>query len=103
MSELDNVNTSFEAEQVQEAIEAGDLKAPKVDVEADYELSKQYEVAQIDRTDAGARAAEAAVAPNITEVSNFSSEDTSNSGANLDNNGDPDAFREMAKEVNPLL
>lgn len=86
MSDVDTTTdvttASYDAEQLVEEIAAGEEKAPQVNVEADYERSKQFDVAEIDRSEEGSQAA--------AEVS-------SESGATT---GDPNAFRNMAKEVN---
>lgn len=37
-----NENTSYTAQQITEGIEAGVEEAPKVDVDADYEKSKEF-------------------------------------------------------------
>ncbi|MBF2003009.1 MAG: hypothetical protein IGS50_18845 [Synechococcales cyanobacterium C42_A2020_086] len=98
MADLDSTTTNFDAEQLKADIAAGEEKAPQVNVEADYELAKQFDVADIDKTDAGAEAAEAATAPqgkvSAPEPMNTSSEQAQ---------GDPNAFREMAKDVNPRI
>ncbi len=52
-----------------ENIASGVEKAPTVDIEGDYEASKQFSVSEIDRTGEGAAAAEAATAPKF-QVSN---------------------------------
>ncbi|MBD2015610.1 hypothetical protein H6F96_16765 [Microcoleus sp. FACHB-53] len=49
-------------------------KTPDIDVDADYEASKEYSVSDIDRNETGTEAA----------------------GANI-----PNEFRQMAKDVNP--
>jgi hypothetical protein len=80
-STTDVTTANYDAEQLVEEIAAGEEKSPNVSVEADYERSKQFDVADIDRTEEGAQAA--------AEVSSESSAAT----------GDPNAFRKMAKEV----
>ncbi|QYO64154.1 hypothetical protein [Leptolyngbya sp. 7M] len=78
----DVTTANYDAQQLVEEIKEGEEQAPNVDVSADYERSKQFDVAEVDRTEAGSQAA--------AEVSSESSTSA----------GDPNAFREMAKEVN---
>lgn len=52
----------------------GTEKTPEIDVDADYEASKEYSVSDIDKNETGTGAA----------------------GANI-----PNEFRQMAKDVNP--
>lgn len=85
MADLNNTeNTTYDSEQLREGIAEGEEKSPKVNVEADYERSKQFDVADIDRTEAGAKAA--ANSPSST------------SGAET---GNPAEYRQMAREVTP--
>jgi hypothetical protein len=78
----DPTTASFDAQQMVEDIKAGEEKAPTVDVDADYELSKQFDVAEIDRTGQGAAAAESL-------------------SGQAPASGDPSAFLDMAKQVTP--
>lgn len=75
----DPTTTSYDAEQLVEEIETGEEETPKVDVDADYERSKQFDVAEIDQTG--------------DKVSSGSG--SSSSGAA----GDPEDYLEMAKQV----
>lgn len=88
MSELDRSdleNTTYDSQQLVEEIAEGEEKAPKVNVEADYERSKQLDVAEIDRTQAGAKAAA----------------DTAPTSQTKAETGDPADFLNMAKQVSP--
>lgn len=85
MADLDDKTTTYDAKQLANEIAKGEDKAPKVNVEADYERSKEFDVAEIDQTEAGAKAAESA----------------GNLSSNKASTGDPNAFRKMAKEVTP--
>jgi hypothetical protein len=91
-----NNSRPYDSQQVAEAIEKGEVKAPQVDVAADYEASKEFSVSEIDRTEEGAKAAEAATAPKfeVTQPEETHPEATST--------GDPSDFIEMAKEINPF-
>lgn len=84
-----------EAELAAQSMVEGKEKMPEVDVDADYEASKEYSVSNVDKTGSGAEAAAAATAPEheLSEVKEREviSEPTAN----------PDDYREMAKEVNP--
>ena len=84
-----------EAELAAQSMVEGKEQMPEVDVDADYEASKEYSVSNIDKTGAGAEAAAAATAPEheLSEVKDREviSEPTAN----------PDDYREMAREVNP--
>ena len=84
-----------EAELAAQSMVEGKEEMQEVDVDADYEASKEYSVSDVDKTGAGAAAATAATAPEheLSEVKDREviSEPTA----------DPDDYREMAKEVNP--
>ncbi|MBD3881327.1 hypothetical protein IFO70_06130 [Phormidium tenue FACHB-886] len=97
MANLDETN-NFDAEQLSEDIAKGEEKQPKVNVESDYELSKEFAVADIDKTEAGDKAAHEATAPKfeVPEAKEMRSEPT-------ESDADPDQYRDMAKEVNPRL
>lgn len=86
---------NFDAKQAVEEIAAGEQKAPKVDVEADYEASKEYSVSDVDRSAQGAEEAAAATAPehelHQPEATKTVAEPT----------GDPADYREMAQELRP--
>jgi len=90
MSDLDATDpttTNYDAQQLVEEIAAGEEKAPNVDADADYERSKQFDVAEIDRkgqTNTGA------------PQSTVSSTDASTIAT-----GNPADFLEMAKQVTP--
>jgi hypothetical protein len=93
----DTANQTYDAQMLAEEIAEGKQETPKVNVEADYEASKQYSQSEIDQTPAGTQAAEKATAPkfDIPEASEQKQEPQPT--------GDPADFREMAKEVNPQL
>ncbi len=97
MSEaVSNASTSenYDAQQTVEEIQEGDRKAPTANVEADYEASKQFSTSAIDSIEAGAAAAEAATAPK------FAVPEPDEALSSLDSTGNPDAYRDMAKDVN---
>jgi hypothetical protein len=95
-------DANFDAEQMKEDIAQGEQKAPQVNVDADYELSKEFAVADIDRTGAGAEAAEAATAhkQDIDSIASRADTDKKTEGFS---DSDPQSFTDMAKEVNPRL
>jgi hypothetical protein len=90
-------NQTYDAEQMTEEIQSGDRPAPQVDVSADYEASKELSVSAIDQTGEGAKAAEAATAPNLKVPK---AEDTTSKAAADDS--DPNDYLEMAQDVNPI-
>ncbi|AKG21605.1 hypothetical protein [Calothrix sp. 336/3] len=91
-----NNSRPYDSQQVAEAIEKGEVKAPKVDVNADYEEAlKEFSVSEIDRTEEGAKAAEAATAPK------FEVRQPQETRSEAVSTGDPSDFLEMAKEINP--
>jgi hypothetical protein len=90
-------NQTYDAEQMTEEIQNGDRPAPQVDVSADYEASKELSVSEIDQTGEGAKAAEAATAPNLKVPK---AEDTTSKAAADDS--DPNDYLEMAQDVNPI-
>lgn len=95
-------DANFDAQRMVEEIKAGEEKMPQVDVASDYELSKQFDVAAIDRTGEGAKAAEAATSPELdmNQVESNASDFHATEGFS---DADPDAFLDMAREVNPRL
>lgn len=91
------VDDIHEAQLAAERMASGEEKLQRIDVEADYEASKEYSVSDIDKTGEGAEAAAAATMsqqkmPEPTEMK--SSPDTT---------GNPSDYLEMAKEVNPRI
>jgi hypothetical protein len=84
---------THDAQLAAENIASGEEKAPKVDFDADYEAAQQFSVSDIDRTQEGAAAAEAATAPKFdipkAEETTYQAEPT----------GNPNDYLEMAKEV----
>jgi len=93
----ENINQTYDAQVLTEEIAAGEEKAPKINVEADYEASKQYSQSEVDQTEMGAELAKAATAPQF-EVTQADSPNPSAAPT-----GDPTEFLEMAKEINPQL
>ncbi len=86
---------NFDAEQLTEEIQAGEQKAPKVNVEADYEASKEYSVSDIDRSGEGANAANKATAPEhkVPEAKPIET--------HAEPTGDPSDFKNMAHDLRP--
>lgn len=89
------VDDIHEAQLAAEKMASGEEKLQTVDVDADYEASKQFSVSDVDKSGAGAASAVAATSseqklPEATEMK--SSPDTT---------GNPADYLEMAKEVNP--
>lgn len=82
-----------DAQLAAENMTTGQEKAPTVDVEGDYEASKQYSVSDIDRTAEGEKAAEAATAPKL-QVPQPEEKETA-----APQTGNPDDYLEMAKDV----
>lgn len=90
--EVDDIQ---EAQLAAERMASGEEKRPTVDVNADYEASKEYSISEVDKTAAGSQAAAAATAsqqklPEPTEMK--SSPDTT---------GNPADYLEMAKDISP--
>lgn len=84
---------NFDAKQLVEEIATGEQKAPKVDVESDYEAAKELSVSPIDHEQTGAEMAEAATAPQF-EVH---APETTRTVAQP--TGNPDDYRDMAKDI----
>ncbi len=107
MSEAaNNLDTSLEAEdfdakQMVEEIGAGELEAPTANVEADYEASKQFSTSAIDDSEEGAKAAEAATAPQFAIPERDESLSNVDS-TGLDSTGNPEDYKQMAKAVGPV-
>lgn len=91
-----NSPENHDAKLAQEAIAAGEEKAQKVNVEADYEAAQQFSVSEVDRTGEGAKAAEEATGHQFElsqpETTTIVAESTS----------DPADYTEMAKDVSPV-
>lgn len=87
---ITDATANYDAQQLAEEIATGEEKAPKVNVEDDYERSKEFDVADIDRTAEGAKAADKA-----TSLQSSSGSTPSEGKAP----GDPNAYREMAQDV----
>ncbi|MDM9381558.1 hypothetical protein QUB80_12690 [Chlorogloeopsis sp. ULAP01] len=76
-----------------ENIASGEEKAPKVDMEADYQAAQKLSVSEIDRTSEGAKAAEEATAPEyqMPEAQEIKTE--------AQPTGDPADYQAMAKDT----
>jgi hypothetical protein len=85
-----------EAQLAAEGMAKGEEARQKVDVEADYEASKKFDVSDADKSGAGAAAAEAATAPQQKTFP--SNEDMSST---TQSTGNPEDYRKMAQDVNP--
>jgi hypothetical protein len=88
-----NEASTHDAQLTAQQIVSGEKKAPNVDFEADYAAAQQFSVSEIDRTDEGRTAAEAATAPKyqIPEPEETKTE--------VKPTGNPDDYLDMAKEI----
>lgn len=86
---------NFDAKQLSEDIQSGEQKAPKVNVEADYEASKEYSVSDVDRSGEGAKAANEATAPG------HKMSEPKESETHAEPTGDPAEFKNMAHDIRP--
>ncbi len=96
---MSETNTeSHDAQLAAEEIAAGDRPAPKVDVSADYEAAQEFSTSSFDKSGEGEAAAEAATASNFEA---HSAEETQLADDHLasEPTGDPDLYRDMAKQV----
>ncbi len=82
-----------DAQLAAESIASGEEKAPTVDFEGDYKAAQQYSVSDVDRTNEGEAAANAATAPKF-EVSK--QEETKTEAQST---GNPADYMDMAKDV----
>ena len=82
-----------DAQLAAEEMLSGKEELPAVDLDADYEASKQLSISDVDRSAAGAEAAAAATAPQF-EV--HKPEETKVEAVPT---GNPDDYRQMAKDV----
>jgi len=82
-----------DAKQQAENIAAGEEAAPPVNVSSDYEASKEYSVSEVDKSGTGVEAARAV---------SSSGQATSGEETQLESEstGDPDQYRQMAKDTN---
>lgn len=76
-----------------ESMLSGQEETQTVDFDADYEASKQLSVSEVDRTGEGAELAEAVTAPD------FEVHDAEETKIAAEPTGNPDDYREMAKDV----
>ncbi|AFZ29680.1 hypothetical protein Glo7428_1107 [Gloeocapsa sp. PCC 7428] len=83
-----------EAQLAAENMAAGKEEAPNIDFDADYAAAQQMSVSDIDRTEAGAQAAEEATAPQF-EVSQ---QQETNTETPPPPTGNPDDYKQMAQE-----
>ena len=82
-----------DAQLAAEEMTSGHEPTPAVDFDADYEASKQFIVSDVDRTGAGAEAAEAATAPQ------FEVHEPEETKVEAKPTGNPDDYRSMARDV----
>lgn len=82
-----------DAQLAAESMAEGKEKMQTVDFDADYTAAQQFSVSDVDRTDEGEKAAEAATAPQF-QVSN--SEETK---LETKETGEPSDYMDMAKDV----
>lgn len=88
-----DASQNFDATQVAEEIAAGQQKQPHVNVEADYEASKEFSVSDIDRTAEGQKSAAEATAPQ------FELSQPQENTIEAEPTADPQNYRKMAKEI----
>lgn len=89
---------THDAQLAAESMAAGEEKTPQVDTDADYEASKAFSVSAIDNTQEGAKAAEAATAPDFKIPEAKETKSTT-----AESTGNPEDYRQMAKDVNPRV
>ena len=82
-----------EAQLAAENMASGVEETPTIDADADYEAAQQFSVSEIDRTGAGAEAAEAATAPK------FELTQPQETKAVAQPTGNPDDFQQMARDL----
>ena len=99
MSDLDttlpNTAQNFDAEELKEAIDQGELQAPELNVEDDYETAQKYSEGSL-----SAKAVEEILAPEF-EVAAASEVAIAADSSLSESNGDTADYREMAKAVGP--
>ncbi len=89
LNAADPAKTNYDAEQLAEEIETGEAAAPQVNADADYERSKQFAVADVDRD---------------TKADSSAASGSGNSGSGKScsgESGDPASFLKMAEQVTP--
>lgn len=88
-----NEAATQDAQLAAENIAEGKEKASNIDFDADYAAAQQMSVSDVDRTEAGEQAAQAATAPQF-EVSQQSETKTEAPAT-----GNPDDYKQMAQEI----
>jgi len=88
-----NESPTHDSQLAAESIASGEEKAPTVDFDADYAAAQQFSVSEVDRTGKGGAAAEAATAPK------YKTSKPQETKTEVQSTGNPDDFRELAKEV----
>jgi hypothetical protein len=92
--ELDQLNQPYDAQQLVEEIAEGEQKAPKANLDADYEAAKAYST--------GVNQSEADTQPEATSTkSQFSEPEKTSSDAPA--TGNPEDYLQMARETNPRI
>ena len=89
MSELKD-DQNFAAEQLQEAIQEDEVGAPNVSVQGDYDRSKEFSTPD--------RSSESETFDSISSGSAFNNPSGAAKGSEA---GNPESFRDMAKDVSP--
>ncbi|MEH2112190.1 hypothetical protein [Nostoc sp.] len=88
-----NESPTHNSQLAAESIASGEEKAPTVDFDADYAAAQKFSISEVDRTDKGEAAAEAATAPKYTTSK------PQETKAEAQSTGNPDDYAELAKEV----
>lgn len=85
--------TTQEAQLAAENMATGVEETPTVDFDADYEAAQQFSVSEVDRTGAGAEAAEAATAPK------FEVPEPEETRTEAQPTGNPSDYQQMARDI----
>lgn len=93
--ELDQLNQPYDAQQLVEEIAEGEQKAPKTNLDADYEAAKAYSTGEVNQSEADVQAEATAVS------SQFSKPEETSSEAQF--TGNPEDYLQMARETNPRI
>lgn len=88
-------SSTQDAQLASESMAAGEEETPSVDYDADYAAAQKMSVSEVDRTGAGAKAAEAATA------SDFKVSQPEETKTVAQSTGNPDDYSDMAKDIGP--
>jgi hypothetical protein len=93
--ELEQLNQPYDAQQLVEEIAEGEQKAPKTNLDADYEAAKAYSTGKLSQPEADAQSEATSTTSQFSALEKTSSEAPAT--------GNPEDYLQMARETNPRI